>query len=386
MRTGAAISGVMHGGLILFAVIGPAWVAERAAPPPAVTEIALVEGTELDAALSSAPEHPGRVPTELAAPAPPRDAPVSIAEPDDSVPPSEVAGLVAAPVPEARPERPEIVTAPVPRDVPTAPPDPTMAEIPSPDPVMRAAPRPESPVSREPVSALASATTPSPAPAPMRPPEPEPEPAEESRPEPEEAEETAEAAEAAEPADPLAPLAPAPRAARLPLARPAEIAAAAQAARAAARAAEEAETEPEEDKPAEPARAEAEPDAPEPGPRETSGAAPSRFDSVITRGEKDALRANIRRHFIYNNDRNDPTLRVTIAIELSRDGRIIDGPTEIESRGKRPAIRKALYQAGRRALIKAAIRGEFEVLPREKYDAWKRMHVTFTPLDIGFAS
>jgi hypothetical protein len=45
-----------------------------------------------------------------------------------------------------------------------------------------------------------------------------------------------------------------------------------------------------------------------------------------------------------------------------------------------------LFRAGRRALIRAQNAGVFAKLPAEKYEAWRRIHVTFTPEDIGFQS
>ena len=103
-------------------------------------------------------------------------------------------------------------------------------------------------------------------------------------------------------------------------------------------------------------------------------------------GEKDALRLGIKNHFIYNGNRSDRTLQVTIAIRLHRDATFIGKPELLKASGGDAGARDALFQAGRRALHKARNAGEFGKLPPEKYDGWKLIHVTFTPEEIGFSS
>ena len=99
MRQGAAISGALHGGLILLAVIGTDWFAAPAPMPFAVTEVSLIDGARFDALVSSAP-------------APERDAPEAVAPPRrrtcTPAPPTAESAPETAPVPvRARPDPPE---------------------------------------------------------------------------------------------------------------------------------------------------------------------------------------------------------------------------------------------------------------------------------------
>ncbi len=154
----------------------------------------------------------------------------------------------------------------------------------------------------------------------------------------------------------------------MPVAKPAEQAAA-------ARAASEPEPVAAAPKPAEELK-----------PAEPAGGSTSQFASAVTIGEKDALRLGIKQHFIYNGNRSDRSLQVTIEIRLGRDAKFIAKPKLLKASGGNEAARNALFQAGRRALLKAQGTGEFKKLPPAKYDGWKLIHVTFYPEEIGFSS
>jgi hypothetical protein len=167
---------------------------------------------------------------------------------------------------------------------------------------------------------------------------------------------------------PEAPIADAPQEARLPVAKPAELAAAARASSA-----------------PKPVAAAPKP-AEEPQPAEPAGGSTALFASAITKGEKDALRLGIKRHFYYSGNRSDRSLRVTIEIRLGRDAKFTAKPELLRASGGNGAAQHALFQAGRRALLKALSAGEFKKLPLAKYDGWKLIHVTFTPEEIGFSS
>lgn len=377
-RIGLALSAALHLGLVVMAALGVDWLSAREPAPLVVTEVELVDGTQIDAALSSAPVVPSAGPAELSAPAEPEQAAVEVAADEPAI---EVPAMPALAPPEARPERepevPELRLPPPPTPVPTEAPRPSIALIPMPESLPRQAAEPESPPATEPLQPLAAAPEPSPAPRPAPPPEPEPVLAEEPEPEPETPEAEPEPEAVAE-AEPEAPRGPAPLEARLPAAKPAELAAAARASSATeppppARAPERTPAE----EPEKAAEAEA--------PARPAGSTP-RFAAVITQGEKDALRLGIKRYFVYNGNRADRGLSVTIRIRLGRDARIIGQPELIDARGGSEPVRQALFRAGRRALYKAQNAGEFRKLPPEKYDGWKLIHVTFTPEDIGFAS
>ncbi len=232
-------------------------------------------------------------------------------------------------------------------------PRPSIAPVPPPDPLPRQAADPESPPATEPLQPLAAATVPEPKPdEPQHEPEPEP--------------------VAVVAAQPNAPIAPAPREARLPVAKPAELAAAAPASSA--------------PEPVAAAPRPAEEPQEEPQPAEPAGGSTSRFASTVTIGEKNALQLGIKRHFFYNGNRSDRTLQVTIRIRLGRNAKIVGQPELLKASGGDEAIRNALFQAGRRALLKAQRAGEFKKLPPAKFNGWKLIHVTFTPEEIGFST
>jgi hypothetical protein len=383
-KAGWAVSGAMHAAVLGLVLFGADWFADREPRPLNVTSVELIDGSQFDAALSTAPVVRNEGPSELSPPSDAQAEPVETAQAD--------AGVTAPPMPLlARPEKPSdrqpdlqnVLIPPPPTPVPTEAPRPSIARIPTPETLPRQAAEPESPPATEPLQPLASAPAPEPAPAPAPPPEPEPVAAETPVPQPEEPKQEPEPEAVAE-AQPEAPVAAAPQEARLPVAKPAKLAAAARASSApepVAAAPQPAEVKkPEPEKPAEQAKAEA------PEPARPAGGSTSQFAASITAGEKDALRLGIKRFFVYNGNRSDRALQVTIAIELGPDARILGRPELLRASGGDEGARQALFQAGRRALIKAENAGEFAKLPPNKYEGWRVIHVTFTPEEIGFSS
>jgi len=370
MKTGLAVSGMMHLVIIVLAILGFDWFSAGQRPPLAVTEVELVDGTSFDAALSSAPMVPEAKPAELAQPTAEEEEKIAVDDPELSI--EAPAMPVLAPSesrPEDRPDIANLLIPPPPTPVPSEAPRPSIAYIPTPESLPRQAREPESPPATEPLQPLAAAPVNEPAPRPAPPPEPEPVAAVEPEPEPQEPKREPDP-EAVVEAEVEAPVGPAPREARLPAAKPAELAAAARASSAPA----PPETAPEkkQQKATQPAK---------PAPRSAA-----RFAATITQGEKDALRIGIKRYFVYNGNRADRALRVTIRIELGPDGRILGQPELIDAAGGTEPVRQALFRAGRRALLKAQNAGEFRKLPPAKYEGWKFIHVTFTPEEIGFSS
>ncbi|MEM1277580.1 MAG: hypothetical protein AAGH74_13725 [Pseudomonadota bacterium] len=369
MRNGALISGSLHGIAILAVVISAEWLHAEDNKPFQVTEVSLIDGADFDALASTAPVVQNQGPADLSNPSETDTAPDAAQAEDSTVTASDTSLLSwSVPEPQAKPDKPEIAFAPPPTNVPTEAPRPSIAELPSPDFLPNQAKEPESKPSTEPLQPLASAQQP-PAPAPR--PLPLPEPAPEEADKPDERPEEPEEEELAE-QQPDAPLAPAPQEARLPVAKPADQAAAAVAAR---------KTDP----------VAAQPPAPEEDPK-TAEAEPTRpsgsqsiFAQNITKGQKDALQLGIKQHFVYNGS-PDRRLWVKIAIEVDRTGKIIGKPTLLGAEGGTDQAQKTLFDAGRRALIKAQNAGEFRKLPVDKYNAWKLIHVRFTPTAIGFSS
>lgn len=390
MRTGPVVSGAAHAALIGVALFGLPWINAGDPPPLNITEVEFIDGTDFDARLSTAPVVPNQGPAEMA---PPQDRPtpeLAVDQPDQAVARLDEPALDDSAPPQPAPEEPEIVIPAPPVEVPTEAPRLSIAEVPSPDALDLQAKEPESPPSTEPLQPLASAPSAIEAPSPSPPPEPEPELAE-AEPEPEPQETEAEPApEALAEAQPRAPESHAPQQARLPVAKPAEVARAAQASSAPTRRsepdAEPEETEREPSPEPEPTVAEAPEAEPSPEPTPAAGST-AQFAPKLTRGEEDALRIGIKQYFVYNGNRADRSLRVVVEIRLDESGRIVEGPEKIEAEGGDPGAQTALFNSGRRALLKAQNAGVFSKLPAEKHGNWKRINITFYPNeDIGFSS
>lgn len=389
MRRGASISGGIHGALLILALFGADWFRAREPVPLNVTEIDMVDGTELDARLSTAPVVQSKGPAELSPPAPGESVPTPETRPDAAAEPSAAAVLAMATPPQPRPDAPKVNIPPPPRDIPSEAPVPTIAEVPSPDPLREQSAEPESPPSTEPVTPLASVRPPSPSPRPVPPPQAEPEP----QPEPEPAEATIPQPTAPKPpkpqpektpepqpepelaaAEPDAPQSLAPREARLPVARPADRARAAPASSkpdpAPQQVAAEKPKPEQEQKPQQTAQA-------EPKPAQPAGGS-SRPTAPLSTGEKDALRLGIKKYYTYNGDRSDRSLQVTVRVRLDEAKKIVGKPEMVSASGGNPGSQKALFDAGRRALMQAQNGGEFDKLPADKYASWSVLNVVFT--------
>lgn len=450
MKLGTTISGAAHVGMIAFAVWGVDWLAGEPVEPLTFTEIELVDGTDFDAALSTAPVVPNEGPAELSPPDENRDLPSEVEQPQDAAQSAEAPVLSQADAPDAPPEEPEIAFPPPPTDIPTEAPIPSIAEIPSPDVLNRQSTEPESPEATEVQRAVASLQAPLPSRRPDRPPEPEPEPElsepepdrqtatlaqqqpveadaqpEESvtqsespttdplqplasvgaaaptsrperppepEPEPEvaeakpapaqpEQEETANPDPNAAPTDQAedeevveedAPTGPAPQVATLPVAKPADKAAAALAARKTEQAKRATQTA--EAKPAQNAK-----------PAKPSGSTAARGPK-LNRGELNALRLGVKQYYSYGGDRSDPKLRVIVRFKLNQDGSLNGNPAQRRASGGNAGSQRAMFQAGRRAIIRAANAGAFRKLPANKYNRWRELEIMFTPSNIGGVS
>ena len=450
MKLGTTISGVAHAGIIAFAVWGVDWLAGEPQEPLTFTEIELVDGTDFDAALSTAPVVPSEGPAELSPPDDNRDLASDVAQPEDTAQSAEAPVLSQADAPEEQPEQPEIAFPPPPTDIPTEAPIPSIAEIPSPDVLNRQSTQPESPQATEVQRAVASLQAPLPSRRPDRPPEPEPEP-ELSEPEPErqtatlaqqqpvvaEAQPQDSVTQSESPTtDPLQPLAsvgapapvarperppepepepevaeaqptppqpeqqetanpdpdaaptqqvedtevveedaptgPAPQVATLPVAKPADKAAAALAARKTEQARRATQTA--QAKPAQNAR-----------PARPSGSTAVRGPR-LNRGEKEALRVGVKKYYTYGGDRSDRSLKVTIRVKLKQDGTLNGNPVQRRASGGNAGSQRAVFLAGRRAIIRAANAGEFRKLPANKYNRWQVIDFVFTATNVGGVS
>lgn len=395
MKLGASISGGLHTALLVAALWGVDWFSEQEDLPLTVTEIEMVDGTDFEAALSTAPVVESEGPDLLKPPSEGEGAPQEISQPADATDIAPQPQLAEAPPPDPKPEQPDIQIPPPPTDIPTEAPKISIAEIPSPDPLDNQATEPESPPSTEPVQPLASLQMPLPSSKPTPPPQPEPEPEPvEAEPDPQPTEpdptETAEPKpqpepteqpepEVAEAAQPDAPEGPAPQEARLPLAKPADLAAAAAAARK-ARIASQQEADQQQ---TQQQTAQATQRQPQPQPS-TSGGSPRKQARPLSNGEKNALRLGIGKYYVYNG--TDPNLSVLIQVQLDQNGKVKGKPKLVRAKGGDKRAQTAIYNAGRRAVLRAAAAGEFKKLPREKYDRWKKINVIFTARGVGLGS
>ncbi|MFK7944368.1 MAG: hypothetical protein AB8B85_15840, partial [Paracoccaceae bacterium] len=318
-------------------------------------------------------------------------------------------------VPAPRPAEPVIQFTPPPVNVPTEAPRESIAEVPTPDELDRQSTEPESPASTEPLQPLASIQPPVPGLKPSPPPEPEPEP-EKVEPEPDQIpqEQTPEAVAEKQPepepvqepepvetveTQPEAPEGPAPQEARIPIAKPADLAAAARAA------AEQEEALAAEQKAKEDAKRRAREDAEakkqakiaaankkktdkpaKPKATKPAGGSSAVKAARLNRGERDALRLGIKKYYTYSGDRSDRGLQVVIRVRLKADGSIQGKPERRSAKGGNAGSQKALFDAGRRAIIRASRAGEFKRLPRDKYPRWKTLNFRFSIDGVGKVS
>lgn len=396
MKLGATISGGLHGVFLLAVVFGLDWFSDRDELPLTVTEIEMVDGADFEAALSTAPVVQSEGPDLLTPPAEGQSAPDDVPQPTDATETAPEQVLAEAPSPDEAPEIPDIIVPPPPTEIPTEAPRPSIAELPSPDALDNQATEPESPPSTEPVQPLASLQTPLPSSKPTPPPQPEPEPVEaEPDPQPQEPDPTEQAEPRPEPEpteqDPLqepelaqqpeAPEGPAPREARLPLAKPAEKAAAAEAARRQEIAAREAAER--EQRQQQQARA---PTQQQTQAQSQAGSSNRVQARPLSNGERNALRLGIKKYYNYGGDRSDRQMNVIIRVRLKQDGTIQGKPEKISAKGGSAGAQNALFQAGRRALIRAAGAGEFKRLPADKYGRWKTLNFRFSIDGVGKVS
>ena len=111
------------------------------------------------------------------------------------------------------------------------------------------------------------------------------------------------------------------------------------------------------------------------GGGDTGSAAPS--GPPLTRGEKDALRVAVQQCWNVGSLSTDALqVTVVVGVKLNAEGK----PTSIEqlsaTGGSGGAVSKA-YEAARRAVLRCGAKG-FD-LPRDKYDHWRDIEMTFNP-------
>lgn len=370
METGARISAIGHGVLIVLAVFGLPWFGPREREPIRVTDVSFISEAEFEAAQAAAPaELPRRddAPAEVPAAAPPPETAEPV-EPEVSDEAPEIAS-VEPPAEIVAPESPDRV---VPKVVTIEP--PTAAAPPRPRPAPRVEPTPSPAVDARP------AELPKPEAAPS--PEPDVAKVEDEPAAPPEAAPVLEEATEMPPAKLALTTSGRPKARKGNQAPPRETAEAAViAAVKAAQAKPAAKPKPDpKPKPAAAATPATEPTAPtaptvtEPTEaRETS----LPVGPPLSNSEKDGLKLAVQRCWnVPAGVRDAQELKVTLAAELGADGSVINASIKmIEPRTAPDARFQQAFEAGRRALIRCSP----YTLPREKYAQWRNIEVVFNP-------
>ncbi len=380
MKAGAGISGGAHVVMIGLLIFAGELFSESQAEPVNIAEVTLMSGTEFEAATSAAPQYNADLPASPQTPVEAEEqADVKVAEQDaapttnadpsrpdaaeqgeavktpaEQVPDASIADVGAQPAAPLAPEDNIIVAAnePSPEVAP-------IAEVPT---TPAAAPQPR------PVAPVVDAVAPEPEPAPTPEPEvaevepaPTPEPTPEQKPEPEPEPESEEIVKLNDPDIPAPKLAPPPPT------KPKDVAVA-----------KEAERLAREKKQPEETGAVKQAEAP-------ASTGTSQSVGQLSFRDQDALRVGIKGYFSPPTGLpNEDQLAVKLTISVSPDGKITSGPDVISPGGRLDAAHAALMRAGVRALKKSEAAGVFSKLPRDKYERWKTMNVTFTPREIRF--
>jgi hypothetical protein len=394
LELGTKISLGAHGALIGLAVFGGPLFDADESNAIQISEVSIISTEAFEGMMSSAPnpnvEEPQQ--SDLAQPDPVEDVPV-VTEPveqpvEEPAEPEvqEVAEPEPAPELDTEPAEPEVVEAPeaVQRQ------EATGSEIVAPDAqiseqdqagqvdpnqlaLLRPKPRPAPRISNEVVEKpptdaerseeIAEQTVPS------------DEPVEEVKPE-----ETDEAAkpesttEIVTEADEVDPNSAAPIKSSRPKGRPSDIVQKAQALKVAAEQAKADKLAA--DKAAEEAKKKAEAEAIEAAIKAANAEASKPSGPPLTGREKGALVLAVQQ--CWNPPigvQNAADLKVTLLVELNEQGKLQGSPKLIEPRGAPSAAEKVAFDAGRRALIRCAPYS----LPKEKYEQWRQIEVTFNP-------
>jgi hypothetical protein len=124
------------------------------------------------------------------------------------------------------------------------------------------------------------------------------------------------------------------------------------------------------------------PDA-QPGAEAARAQGGARRDRPIAGSVVAGVRDGIRRNFSPIEGALDAaSLMVRFELSMSEDGRVVGTPRLIAPEGQLDARHNALRVRGLLALRKADEQGVFARLPRDSYDRWKTIVVTFTPEEI----
>jgi len=393
MEKGQIISGIAHGGVILWVILGDWLFRAPTLPEIEVAEVSLLSSAEFDAMMAAAPPaaEPAQEPAPEPAPEETAIQPPEPVQPQEPPPPAEESPPVAPPE-EPLPE--DLPTEAVPQLIETPDPVAPIADIeqPIPVPLSDARPRPR-PVDRVAATPVESVDAPEVAEQVIE--EVSDVPSEEAviveeqqeaaAPEEATTQIVTEAVETEEDAPQLemtASLRPRSRPERV---QPAEEAV--EETTASAETPEEAPEEPAPDTTTEDAVAAAlaEALAEEAAAAEAEAAAAEAAASNLpagppmTAGEQDALRVAVQACWNVG-ALSMEALRttVTVAVSVGQDGVPDAGSISmVASNGESSTATQQAFEAARRAIIRCGARGF--PLPPEKYDQWRNMELVFDP-------
>lgn len=347
------MSGLGHGAVIVWALVGGYFASADDPVPPQITEVSLISSAEFAALLQqqSAPDVTIQEPT-IQLPAPELGAPeVSAAadEPPDS-------------------QQPTVVQDPTPEEAPTVrPPDPgQVAQVADDAPEQPGAPSQDS--SAPNLAKPEETPKPAPAPrvAPVSAPEPEPEleiidqftpkvVPDEAADKPEEIRPAGAPEQAASEIVTEAEISvsAAPAASARPMARP--------------RRPMTPKPQPESDPTAEAVAAQV-----------SKPSAPAPTGPPLSSGEKDSLRFAVRKCWVVDVGSVAANVTVTVAFSLDRTGKVVSGSLKLlgSSGGQGRPVETA-FEAARRAILRCQKGGY--ILPGEKYSYWQDIEITFNP-------
>ncbi|WP_406736047.1 hypothetical protein [Thioclava sp. GXIMD4215] len=432
-KIGTWVSGVVHAGIILWAVVGDLLIKRDPVEPIQMTQVSVISDAEFQAMQAAAPkagEVQDTAPEAIAAPQQDSSPAEDVPAPDEAPDPAPQAAL-AEPVakPEAKPDLSEVQTPAEPTEVTEVPPSmmpdvevpqdtstPEFSPRPVPKPARRVAPdplptpAPEAKVAEVPKEATQEAEAP-------KPEEPKEEAQEAAAPEEAGTEIETEASKPVEEAKTSAPpVSPKPRTKPAPPKKeepkPVETAAAdtpkadtpkpvekkaekpadKPAAKPVEKKADKPAAKPAEKKTEKPAAA-AKPAAPSPntekavqdalaqalGGEGTGGTGNAPMGPPITRGEKEALVVDVKQCWNVG-ALSSEALRttVTVSVQMNQNGTpIISTIKMIGSSGGSDAAAKQAFEAARRAIVRCGSDGF--PLPAEKYGRWKTIEMDFNP-------
>ncbi len=354
MTRGAYISGLGHGGLILWALFGGFFLSARDPLPVQASDVSLISSEEF-AALT--------LPNE--APVVPFDTPVPV-EPAAQEDAPEIQPVVDE-TPE--PPKPEEVVPPETETTPLVPELSPEAEVTDQPPVIAPPPAPETPP-----DITNTEDEPKPAPAPRvapeaaAKPEPDVEVADTAAPEvaPDEAAETV--------AEETPATAPQEAATEIVTEAETPSAAPAVSARPTARPTRPVQVaEPDEEPPHDPVE-----DAVAEAVTSTTPAPVQPTGPPLTGSEKAGFRVAVGKCWNVDNGSAAARVTVTIGFSLDRAGKVVQGSLDLITTSEGDGIaKKAAFEAARRAIIRCGAKG-FD-LPLEKFSQWQDIEMTFNP-------